>query len=642
MSAPTHDDWVEANQKFLVAEFARIKALLGDGDVSTATVARDECRAALPAQAAIDTLSETFALSNFERDIVLLCAGVEMDAGIAALCAQGQASTRPWASFGLAVSALPGAHWDAIAPMNPLRRWRLLDLKDENALASARLSIDERVLHYLAGINYLDIRLQALLRPRQTGDTMADAHRSLARSLVQALQNPALTSTPLTQLSGDDVSGQQDIAAAAAAEFGLQLYILRAADIPTETHELDALTILWQREAALLGGALLIECADEHSQRELCARLAERTTGAVFIATRQPVEVRRSELRFRVSKPHAADQKRLWRAALGNSAQRLNGSLEGVSTQFRFDAQTISRTGQMLRTVLDGSETPDADLWRACRDSGRNRLDDLAQRVEPGAAWNDLILPDAEKSILRQIAAHVKHRLKVYQDWGFAAKSNRGLGIGVLFAGESGTGKTMAAEVLASELNLDVYRVDLASVVSKYIGETEKNLRRVFDAGEESGAILLFDEADALFGKRSEVRDSHDRHANIEVSYLLQRMETYSGLAILTTNQKTALDKAFHRRLRFVVQFPFPDLKQREQIWRGMIPDATPVDGIDHAKLARLNVTGGNIRNIALNAAFAAAEDGQALAMHHLLHAARAEGAKRERPVSDTEVRGWV
>jgi SpoVK/Ycf46/Vps4 family AAA+-type ATPase len=200
----------------------------------------------------------------------------------------------------------------------------------------------------------------------------------------------------------------------------------------------------------------------------------------------------------------------------------------------------------------------------------------------------------------------------------------------------------MAAEVLAREMQLDLYRIDLSAVVSKYIGETEKNLRRVFDGAEDSGAILLFDEADALFGKRSEVKDSHDRYANIEVSYLLQRMESYRGLAILTTNLKPALDFAFQRRLRFVVQFPFPDQALREAIWRSAFPARTPLNAIDNGKLARLNITGGSIRNIALNAAFRAAELKEPVSMAHLLHAARHEAAKRERPLSDSEIRGWV
>ncbi|HMM41208.1 MAG TPA: ATP-binding protein, partial [Thermomicrobiales bacterium] len=260
----------------------------------------------------------------------------------------------------------------------------------------------------------------------------------------------------------------------------------------------------------------------------------------------------------------------------------------------------------------------------------------------PAAAWDDLVLPATQKQVLGDIAIHVRQRGRVYGDWGFSSKGRRGLGISVLFSGASGTGKTMAAEVLANALGLDLYRIDLSQVVSKYIGETEKNLGRLFDAAQGGGVILLFDEADALFGKRSEVRDSHDRYANIEVSYLLQRMESYDGLAILTTNLKGALDPAFMRRIRFVVQFPFPDADARAAIWRRIFPAATPTHGLDVTRLARLNVAGGNIRNIALNAAFLAAEDGGLVGMRHLLQAARAEAAKLERPLSEAEVRGWA
>ena len=254
----------------------------------------------------------------------------------------------------------------------------------------------------------------------------------------------------------------------------------------------------------------------------------------------------------------------------------------------------------------------------------RPSLGELAQRIEPGATWDDLVLPPAQLAMLRQIAAQVRHRAAGLRGVGLRAAGARGLGISALFAGASGTGKTMAAEVLANDLQLDLYRIDLSQVVSKYIGETEKNLRRVFDAAEGGGAILLFDEADALFGKRSEVKDSHDRYANIEISYLLQRMEAYRGLAILTTNQRSALDPAFLRRLRFIVEFPFPDAAMRAEIWRRVFPRA-------HAhrrdstldKLARLNVAGGNIRNIALNAAFLAADADEPVRMAHLLRAAR-------------------
>jgi SpoVK/Ycf46/Vps4 family AAA+-type ATPase len=214
---------------------------------------------------------------------------------------------------------------------------------------------------------------------------------------------------------------------------------------------------------------------------------------------------------------------------------------------------------------------------------------------------------------------------------------NRGFGISALFTGESGTGKTMAAEVIANDLRLNLYRIDLSAVVSKYIGETEKNLRKVFDAAEQGGTILFFDEADALFGKRSEVKDSHDRYANIEINYLLQRMEAFTGLAILATNMKSALDPAFMRRLRFVVNFRFPDPKERALIWQKVLPAETPKEQLDYSRLARLTVTGGNIHSIALNAAFMAAESGKPVTVSLLLSAARTEMRKLERPFSEAE-----
>ncbi|WP_434148593.1 ATP-binding protein [Methylocaldum gracile subsp. desertum] len=633
-------DWTAANQRLLTAEFARLKARL-DGHGSDDPAALDNARAAMPAPAAIDHLAERFDLSPFERDLLLLCAGTEMDSELAAVCAaaQGQ-NSRVYVTFGLALAVLEDAHWSALTPARPLRRWRLIEVDENAGLSAARLKIDERVLHYLAGVNYLDVRLQPLLQPRPPAGTMADSQLRAAEAVLEAFEGRE--SLPIVQVVGDDASGRQDVAARVASAMGLQLCVLRAGDVPAAVHELDSLAVLWQREAVLLEAALLIDCDREETALGTAVRLAERLGGLVFLSAPEPLAVHRANLRFLVNKPDAREQKRLWEAALGTAAARLNGALEGVAGQFRLGAEAIWNTGAALRATLAASPQPGAELWRACRTLGRTRLDDLAQRLDSAAAWDDLILPEPQKTTLRQIAAHVRHRLKVYEDWGFSGKGARGLGISALFAGESGTGKTMAAEVLANELHLDLYRIDLSSVVSKYIGETEKNLRRVFDAAEDSGAILLFDEADALFGKRSEVKDSHDRYANIEVSYLLQRMEAYRGLAILTTNQKAALDTAFQRRLRFVVQFPFPDAAEREAIWRGIFPAATPTEGLDPAKLARLHVAGGNIRNIALNAAFFAAEAAEPVRMPHLLRAAHAEAAKRERPLTDAETRGWV
>ncbi|HEV7820318.1 MAG TPA: ATP-binding protein, partial [Burkholderiales bacterium] len=276
-----------------------------------------------------------------------------------------------------------------------------------------------------------------------------------------------------------------------------------------------------------------------------------------------------------------------------------------------------------------------AAVWPAVREAARGGLDALAQRILTRVEFDDLVLPNAQIAILRDIARHLRNRERVYRDWGFGDKHTRGMGLTALFSGESGTGKTLGAEAIANEVGLDLYRIDLAMLVSKYIGETEKNLKRLFDAAESSGAVLLFDEADALFGKRSEVKDSHDRYANIEVSYLLQRIEAYRGLAILTTNMKSALDRAFLRRIRFVITFPFPDAAAREKIWRQQFPAAAPLKNVDFAGLARLNLAGGHIHSIALNAAFKAADGAGQIDQAVLMEAARAEYAKLERSFTD-------
>lgn len=290
-----------------------------------------------------------------------------------------------------------------------------------------------------------------------------------------------------------------------------------------------------------------------------------------------------------------------------------------------------------------GAATPSLfdRLWSASLDESRPRLDRLAQLIDTKATWADLVLPNDETALLRQIADQVRQRSTVYDAWGFRATMSRGFGINALFAGGSGTGKTMAAEVLANDLRLSLHRIDLSAVVSKYIGESEKNLRRLFDAAEDAGCILFFDEADALFGKRSEVKDSHDRYANIEINYLLQRMEAYRGLAILATNMKSALDPAFLRRLRFVVNFPFPGVAERKAIWQKVFPSSTPTASLDYDRLARLNLTGGHIHNIGLNAAFLAAQTGGAVTMPVILDAARTEFRKLDKAINEADFR-WM
>jgi SpoVK/Ycf46/Vps4 family AAA+-type ATPase len=299
--------------------------------------------------------------------------------------------------------------------------------------------------------------------------------------------------------------------------------------------------------------------------------------------------------------------------------------VDAVSEQFLLGPTQIAAIAESQ--VSAGN----ASLWSACREAARRGVGTLAEPIEPGFDWEDIVLPNSVRRDLEALVAQVRHRTRVYRQWGFERNLPRGRGVSVLFAGPSGVGKTMAAEVIAHELQLDLYRIDLSAVVSKYIGETEKNLRRVFDAAEASGAVLFFDEADALFGKRSEVRDSHDRYANIEVSYLLQRMEAYSGLAVLATNLKTHLDDAFLRRLRYVIDIPFPDADMRREIWRKAIPSAAPTEGIDPVVLASLEIAGGNISVIAVNAAFLAAADDSPMRMEHIARAARAEYRKLDK-----------
>ncbi len=641
MNDMTHpQDWTEANQQLLVAEFAQLRTKLGDEvDAEQAGAQVAAARAGMPRPPAIDRLVEIFGLSPFERSMLLLCAGVEMDSKLAAAWAVAAGREALGSiTFGRALGALENPHWSATTAARPLRRWRLIDV-EPGPLTRAPLRIDERILHFIAGINLLDTRLQSLLDERAASPLVAAEHEALAETIAAGWSRN--TRPAPIHLAGDDPGGAEDVAAFAAARLGLQLRVLRAEDLPAGASELESFMTLWQREAALLPAALFLQCGYA-TPGPAVAAMAERMLTLLLIASREPIRLRRTLLSYELHKPDSVEQKRLWRNALGTGGASLNGALDDICAQFRFSAHAIATAAGIIQARVDAGESPREALWATCRVNGRDKLDELAQRMPRGAKWDDLVLPESQLATLRQIAAQVRNRLRVYDDWGFGRRSTRGLGVAALFSGESGTGKTLAAEVLASELNLDLYRIDLSSVVSKYIGETEKNLRRVFDAAEDGGAVLLFDEADALFGKRSEVKDSHDRYANIEVSYLLQRMEAYRGLAILTTNLKSALDTAFQRRLRFIVHFPFPDAQQREAIWRRAFPSSAPTINLDFVKLARLHLPGGGIRNVALNAAFLAADENAPIAMQHLLRAAHVESAKLERPLSETETRGWT
>lgn len=656
------DCWYEANQRYLSASIALIRQTLEQYAVSLPNPDRlsnndkseptlQKAAEAMPAPSALERICQIFDLSDFERDVLLLCAALELSNDFTNVCSAAQPEgQKPYPTLGLALAALPNPHWDAIAPYAPLRFWRLIEIGEGHALTLCPLRIDERILHYLLGIQYLDERLTGIVEPLLAGNVLVPSHRTVVERVATVFSHAiTLEKLPVIQLYGKDFANKRDIAVAACKMLGLQLNAMSAQAIAVTPNELNNFIRLWNREILLSRNALLINCNEldpnDVSRVKAIAHLIERLQGVLIITSRVKMTVKqRPTVSFEIHKPTLEEQGTLWQETLGDLIPQLNGEVNTVVNQFNLSAVSIQAACAEVVGHLSQRQENEIEriLWDVCRIQARPRLDELAQRIESVAGWEDLVLPPLQKQILHEIAAHVRQRVTVYRSWGFGGKSARGLGISALFAGASGTGKTLAAEVLANELHLDLYRIDLSSVISKYIGETEKNLRQVFDAAEESGLILLFDEADALFGKRSEVKDSHDRYANIEVSYLLQRMESYPGLAILTTNLKSSIDTAFLRRIRFVLQFPFPDAIQRAEIWRRVFPASTPTEGIDPVKLAKLNVAGGNIYNIALNAAFLAAEAGESVQMKHLLRAAQAEYAKLEKPLTDAEVGSWT
>jgi hypothetical protein len=650
-----HTEWLSANQQYLMAQVRRVLHSVASrlpAEASAQFQAPPEIPAwTLEPVPALEQLVELFDLSPFERDILLLCAAMDFEGRTASLCSALQGDERrDYPTFSLVLSALPEAHWSALTPDGVLRLWQLIELEGGRTLTHSPLRIDERILHYLTGSMTMDERLAQLMLPLSPVGELVPSQAGLAAEVTTTWVGAEIL--PVIQLCGLERSSKQTIAAAACAKLGLDLYRLPLAALPSDPADLARLVRLWRREAVLSNSVLFLD-ADGHDERadsrqeSSLNQLVESTQLLILSGETRRGPWSRPALTFDVGSPTPAEQRALWQDALGERSAGLNGHIDQLVAQFNLPAPTISAVVDAAYGSLSASEPISPEdlsqaLWQGSRHQARPRLDDMAQRIEPAAGWDDLVLPGAQKEILREISLHVRQRAQVYEAWDFRSKGQRGLGISALFAGASGTGKTMAAEVLADELQLDLYRIDLSAVVSKYIGETEKNLRWVFDAAEAGGAILLFDEADALFGKRSEVKDSHDRHANIEVSYLLQRMEAYRGLAILTSNMKEALDSAFMRRLRFVVDFPFPNAADRAAIWARIFPAATPTEGLDFDKLAQLNITGGNIRNIALYAAFLAAEAREPVRMAHLLHAARREYGKLEKSLTQSEIRGWT
>jgi ATPase family associated with various cellular activities (AAA) len=658
----TSSDWLKRSQSDLYAAIAKIGFILEQKIAAKKGEPLEEKVESLVQKQQIDSyltrLCESLSLSEFERDILLLCVGLELIPSWGDLCAEITKDPKQnYVTFGLAMSVLDHNDWSAFSPAANLRKWRLVEIGAGNALTASPLRVDERILHYLMGDQHLDERLLRLLEPIIANSVQIDSHQQVVNQAiatwVSANKDSHLANLPVLQLSGDDVASKMSIASDVCNNLDLTLYKIPANLLPHELINLQLIAQLCDREYALNDIALLLDCdrdeAPNPHQDMAIGYLIEILQCPLIISSQtRRRQHQRTILTFDVRSPSVDEQQILWEESLSDLDSEikdsLNGSIHELVSYFNLSPTHIYNASLKAKSthLQSSNSTFHQSLWNACRAQSRPRLDELAQSVETTSTWEDLILPSKEKFVLHDIAAHVRQRLTVYEKWGFAGRSRRGLGISALFAGTSGTGKTMAAEVLGNELQLDVYRVDLSSVIDKYIGETEKNLKRIFDAAEGGGVILLFDEADALFGKRTEVKDSHDRHANVGVSYLLQRMEAYRGLAVLTTNLKNSLDQAFLRRLRFVIQFPFPDAEQRAEIWRRAFPKLTPTLELDYLKLGKLSVAGGNIRNIALNSAFIAADHNEPVQMKHILQAAKIEYIKLEKPMMDAEIKGWV
>lgn len=583
-------------------------------------------------------LAAAFELSDIEQQILLLCAAVELEPRFGDLCAAfHNTPTKTHVTWQL-IRALFGNVIALAAPDSTLRYWHFITHNRANLpIFDTELRIDEHILHYLRGDVTLDARLQLSLRP------IDDDLASPSPTQMEAVQHI------IAQLARDEgwsrlpfiyLLGKPDVALIFAHYLAQRLekqpVQLVTTALPSTIGETDLFIRLWERESRLHPLMLYIEAPDSHQQREgveaLTRRLLADTSQIIILNTQERWHLpERAGVLQTVERPTIPEQRHAWSVLLNMPED----AVAPLAEQFDLSPMMMRDIAATANSLAQGApqEQHLHTTWQVSIANLEPQVGALAQRLPIKASWDDLVLPQETMDLLYQVVAQARSRATVYEAWGFRQRLSRGLGISVLFAGQSGTGKTMAAEVLANTLSLALYRVDLSQVVSKYIGETEENLRKLFDAAEQGGCVLFFDEADAIFGKRTDVKDSHDRYANIEVNYLLQRIESYQGLAILATNMKDALDTAFQRRLRFIIDFPFPDTSLRRRIWQGIFPKRVPLGDLDYRYLQDLPFSGGSIQNVALNAAFLAADEEQAVQMHHIRAAAYAEAQKLDLPL---------
>ncbi|RYF89560.1 MAG: ATP-binding protein, partial [Caulobacteraceae bacterium] len=529
-------------------------------------------------------LIAAFGLTAFEAQVLLLAFGAEVSPEIAVLCAECQEDedlVRP--TLRLAVALFPGSDWSAFTPSGPLRRWDLVEL-DPGGLLDAPLRLSEFALHWLCGVASRDRSLLEALERLDPAEAerAVPSHQALAGRMAAAVR-AAAQSGQRPQALGlvcPDAGDIRALAAAVAGQLGMPADRL-SLDVVFQSLDRPALARLIQREHALAPTLLLVEPAEGPEDRAMVvADFLRRLPGPLIMAgphrrQRWPIEA----AAFEAGTPEPKEQQALWAGLLGKAAEPLAPMLARFDLR-RGAIEAAHRAAAIAREASGDTRRPStwrAALSEASRAQLRGPLEAFADRIDSRATLDALVLPPMQQAQLEAIVRDVGNQSVVTEAWKAGGGSSRGLGLTALFSGPSGSGKTTAAEALAGALDLDLYRVDLSAVVSKYIGETEKQLSRVFDAAEQGANLLLFDEGDALFGKRTDVRDSHDRYANQEVSYLLQRLESYKGLAVLASNLADSLDAAFLRRFRYVVEFPMPGAPERADIWRRVFGDKIAV-----------------------------------------------------------------
>jgi AAA+ superfamily predicted ATPase len=623
----------------------------------------------------LDALAKRFGLDPFETDVLLLALAPELDARYGRLFAYLHDDiTRSRLSVELALALLIPTFEERLAarryfiPSAPLLRHGLIKLSAETPdrdtpLIRCPVKVDGRIVNYLVGIDAIEPPLSARARrvvPRALLGTLLiqDSLRGLLSRLAEERDSNA-RARDVFYLRGAYGVGKQSTAEALAAALGFDLLVVDGQSLKSAPEDAIAeIARLAAREARLYGAALywdgydVLLASDKKSARAAVIAAVEEFPGYAFLsgeAAWDPADSFRSRpfLRVDLGLPSYVDQTKLWATALADGLGGAEGNgpaidVSALANRYRLsggqirDAVATAKNLARLQDPERGEVTLD-HIATACRMCSSPNLTALAHRVSLRNTWDDLVLAKDRVARLREICNHARFRGTVLDTWGFEKKLSGGKGLSLLFAGPPGTGKTMAAGVMASELGLDLYSIDLSNVVNKYIGETEKQLAKIFDEAERSNAILFFDEADALFGKRTEVKDAHDRYANIETSYLLQRMETYEGVAILATNLSQNMDEAFVRRIHFIVDFTLPDERERLRIWERIWPALTPRDpSVDLAFMARrFDIAGGHIRNIALAASFLAAAEGSAVTQKHLIHATRREYQKMGRIIDE-------